>query len=279
MADPVLLGLGTAACWGVADFAARFLGRSIGALPALTLVTLFGAVELAALMAVRAQPLPPLGAASPLVWAAAAATVAAMWAFYEALCRAPLVVVAPLVGAYPAWGLLLGVALLGLRPDAADWAAMAAVILGMALVARGGDRAEAGQPEAAWLALGSGLVFAVAVLLAQQAGAEHGSAATVYYTRILGGGMLLAVLLVRARCIPPPRWVAAAAAQAGADTGGYLLLYAAAAGLEAAIATVVSSAFGAVSVLLARVFLKERIRPLQAGGMVLVFGGVAWLAA
>ena len=43
-------------------------------------------------------------------------------------------------------------------------------------------------------------------------------------------------------------------------------------------ATVVSSAFGAVTVLLARIFLKEPIAPAQLAGMVLIFGGVAVLA-
>jgi drug/metabolite transporter (DMT)-like permease len=43
-------------------------------------------------------------------------------------------------------------------------------------------------------------------------------------------------------------------------------------------ATVVSSAFGAVTVLLARAFLKEPIAPAQLAGMVLIFGGVAALA-
>jgi len=45
-----------------------------------------------------------------------------------------------------------------------------------------------------------------------------------------------------------------------------------------AFATVASSAFSAVTVLLARAFLKEPITPTQLGGMVLIFGGVAALA-
>jgi drug/metabolite transporter (DMT)-like permease len=43
-------------------------------------------------------------------------------------------------------------------------------------------------------------------------------------------------------------------------------------------ATVVSSTFGAVTVVLARLFLKEPIAPAQLAGMVLIFGGVAALA-
>jgi drug/metabolite transporter (DMT)-like permease len=47
---------------------------------------------------------------------------------------------------------------------------------------------------------------------------------------------------------------------------------------DPAFATVVSSAFGAVTVLLARIFLKEPIAPAQFAGMVLIFGGVGVLA-
>jgi drug/metabolite transporter (DMT)-like permease len=47
---------------------------------------------------------------------------------------------------------------------------------------------------------------------------------------------------------------------------------------DPAFATVVSSAFSAVSVILARLILKESIAPMQLVGMVLIFGGVGGLA-
>jgi drug/metabolite transporter (DMT)-like permease len=47
---------------------------------------------------------------------------------------------------------------------------------------------------------------------------------------------------------------------------------------DAAFATVVSSAFGAVTVLLARVVLKEPVSKLQAAGIILIFAAVAVLA-
>jgi drug/metabolite transporter (DMT)-like permease len=46
---------------------------------------------------------------------------------------------------------------------------------------------------------------------------------------------------------------------------------------DPAFTTVVSSAFGAVTVLLARAFLKEPISLAQLAGMILIFGGVATL--
>lgn len=280
--DPVLLGLGTALCWGVADFVARFLGRAVGALTALAAVTVAGAVELSLALWIIGEPLPSLAATSHWVWSSSLITTVSLWMLYEALRRAPLSVVAPLAGAYPAWTLLLAVIVLGVRPPAAAWMAMAAVIVGMALV--GGAAGSAGadapaEPGARRLALGSGAAFAVAVLLAQEAAAVHGTAATVWYTRVIGGTVLLALVPLFGRPRLPLRWAATAAVQGTLDTGGYLFLYAAAAGLQATVTTVVSSAFGLVTVLLARIFLGERIGPPHLVGIVLVFAGIAYLSA
>jgi drug/metabolite transporter (DMT)-like permease len=49
-------------------------------------------------------------------------------------------------------------------------------------------------------------------------------------------------------------------------------------GLVASRAVGVSSAFSAVTVILARAILKEPISPIQFLGMILIFGGVAGLA-
>ncbi len=278
--DPVALGLGTALCWGIADFVARFVGRAVGALTALAAVTVAGAVELSLYYAVDGRALPGLAAASGWAWAAAAATMLALLMFYEALRRAPVVMVAPLVGSYPAWGLLISVTLLDVRPPPAAWAAMMAVMAGMVLVAGGGGDAVAAPKGSRRLALGSAVLFSIGVLLAQRAAVEHGALDTVWYTRVLGGGMLvLAMLALRRPLRMPLRWGGVAAAQATLDTGGYVFLYAAAIGLQGAVASVVSSAFGVVSVVLARIFLAERMRWPQLLGMALVFGGVALLSA
>src|SRR5262245_59572431 len=47
---------------------------------------------------------------------------------------------------------------------------------------------------------------------------------------------------------------------------------------DPAFATVVCSAFSAVTVILARAILEEPISPIQLLGMILIFGGVAGLA-
>jgi drug/metabolite transporter (DMT)-like permease len=74
------------------------------------------------------------------------------------------------------------------------------------------------------------------------------------------------------------RWLPLLTAQGLLDGGAYLALFAGSAGDGAAIVAVVSSAFGVVTTLLGRIFLKERITSAQWLGIALVFGGVAVLS-
>jgi drug/metabolite transporter (DMT)-like permease len=63
------------------------------------------------------------------------------------------------------------------------------------------------------------------------------------------------------------------------DVLALITVISAAAFPDAELATVTSSAFGAVTVVLARVLLKERISPLQFLGLLLIFGGIIALAS
>ena len=82
----------------------------------------------------------------------------------------------------------------------------------------------------------------------------------------------------RERPALPLRWLPLLTAQGLLDGGAYLAIFAGAAGDGAAIVAVVSSAFGVVTTLLGRVFLEERVTPVQWLGIALVFGGVAVLS-
>jgi drug/metabolite transporter (DMT)-like permease len=89
----------------------------------------------------------------------------------------------------------------------------------------------------------------------------------------------LAVYLWRSPGAPmPARWFPVFALMGCLDVAAFGTIAAGGRFPNPEFATVVSSAFGAVTVLLARLFLKEPIAPVQAGGMALIFGGVAALA-
>jgi drug/metabolite transporter (DMT)-like permease len=65
----------------------------------------------------------------------------------------------------------------------------------------------------------------------------------------------------------------------GLDVTALLLIVTAGNLPDATLATVASSGFGAVAVILARLFLKEPISLIQLIGIAFVFGGVVILAA
>ena len=77
----------------------------------------------------------------------------------------------------------------------------------------------------------------------------------------------------------PLRWWPFLLAQGMLDAGGYLFLFAGSRGEGAEIAAVTASAFGAVTVVLARVVLREAMSAPQWAGIALVFAGVAVLTA
>lgn len=279
---PVLLGLLVAISWGVADFTARFSSRAIGPPSALLWMMAAGLAAMAGGWLAAGRGLPPLMAVTAWDGAHAVLVVVSMLLFYEALRRGPLSVAAPLTGAYPAWALLIGVGLLGIRPTLPAWAGMAVVMFGVWTVAGQRERKESladGRATVA-MALASGFVFALAILAGQRATAIHGESVALWYARLIGCALLLLILLPRSRLrLPRGRWGPIIMAQGLLDAAGYVLLYAAGSGSEGAVTTVISAGFGAVTVLLARTMLREGIALRQWGGIAMIIGGAAVLAS
>ena len=86
-------------------------------------------------------------------------------------------------------------------------------------------------------------------------------------------------MLVSSRRLDLPlRWWPVLIAQGLLDGGGYLALFAGSHGADTELAAVTASAFGAVTALLGRVFLREEMTWRQWAGIVLIFAGVAALS-
>lgn len=282
----VFLGLLSALSWGTADFCARFTGQRLGAIGALGGMLVAGALLLTIILAVRGDMPDPR---SLSLWAAghALAMLLALGLLYEGLRRGPVSLVAPLSGMYPAWSLAWDV-LNGARPALGAWIAMAAVMAGAGLVARGEDTpAESAAPAAGRgstiaIATLSGLLFALSLVCARKAVDLHGELATLWFGRGLGALLLLPVL-VGLGSWRRLTWGGAGllTLQGGLDSAGILFLLAGAAsgGTGAVATTVISSAFGVVTILWAFLLLRERMTTAQTAGIILVFGGVAGLSA
>jgi drug/metabolite transporter (DMT)-like permease len=279
----IFLGLLTALCWGWADVLARFTGRALGAQGSLFGMMLAGTLGLTLWMALGGEAWPGI----PSWWTIGTAMLAAaaMLLFYEALRRGPVSLVSPAASAYPAWAVLISMAL-GVVPPLGALAAMTVTMIGVLLVARyaaaepGTANTPARRQVTFILAMIASVLFSVLLLTGQQAILIDGELHVLWWGRA-SAALLMAGVLVFSPRPPDLTWRTGGLAvlQGLLDTAGLAFLFAAGRGLDGTMAAVASSAFGVVTVLLARLLYKERLTPGQALGIAAVFVGVAGLSA
>ena len=225
----------------------------------------------------------------PKLWLVAVAGIffaLATLALFAAFALGPMTIVAPIVRSYPALAVLFAVAQ-GARPSAMQWLAIACVMAGAVIISRSGGRYQvSGALTKGEMRSVIGLAGLGRTLLCDRRHRQPGRGAD--FRRCAYG---VARQDLRSPHHRPDLSVALAGRAAAPAVAPLLALMgcldvAALAALTAAgnlpspeFTTVVSSAFGAITVILARVFLKEPISLVQLGGIVLIFGGVASLAA
>jgi drug/metabolite transporter (DMT)-like permease len=282
----VILGLAAALSWGVYDFLSRFPSRAVGPIPTVLAITSFGLLLLSAWVVIGGDGITIVW---PKLWLVAVAGIffaLATLALFAAFALGPMTIVAPIVGGYPALVMIVAVAQ-GARPAPLQWLAVACVLTGVVIAARsGGHRedsdvlAKDGMRSAIGLSLLSALCFAIAVSSGQAAAPIFGDVETVWLARIFGLLTIGLIYLWRTPGTPiPMRWLPLLALMGCLDVAALAVITAAGNLPSPEFATVVSSALGAITVILARIFLKEPISPVQLGAMALIFGGVAALAA
>jgi drug/metabolite transporter (DMT)-like permease len=279
----VLFGLFTAVCWGCADFVARFTGRAVGPDVALAGMLVASAAPLTLLALATSAPLIQSFAEWPLILTTGLAVMAATLLLYAGLVRGPIGMVAPIAGAYPAFNVVIGLAT-GIVPTGPQWIAILLVMAGVAVVARCAPAPEdhvAGDLRLTLvIALLSALAFALAISAGQAAARMHGELAVTAAARWVSVVAAFGWLIVRGRpVVLPAGWRWPVAAQGILDGGAYLALFAAAHGPGSVIAAVVASSFAAVTVVLARVLLKEPMSVAQWVGIILIVAGVGVLSA
>ncbi len=282
----VLLGLAAALSWGLNDFLARFPSRAVGAVPTVLAVTLAGACFLSLWLLFSGTELRFAWPEIFLPALSGGALALATLALFTALSLGPISLVAPIAGSYPALAMAVAFAQ-GTRPSVGQWLAVAAVMAGVVLVSRSGhayeqsgDIAKGKLGTIIILALLASVGFATALVSGQAAVPAFGEVATLWIARLFGLLVIGSIALWRSSLTAVPRsWLPLLALMGALDVAALGTIVAAGAYPDAAFATVVSSAFGAVTVVLARIFLKEAIGPAQLAGMTMIFGGVAVLAA
>lgn len=283
--NAALGGVVAAVAWGSADFIARFTGSAVGHVHALFGMLAASAVVLSALVLFMGVPVAELGSDWWLLLLAGAGLTLATLLLYQGLVRGPVTVVAPIAGTFPAFNIVLALAL-GVRPAPFEWGAIAAVMIGVFVVARSASHYEArGHYTRAhirtsvMISVAASFMFAVTVASVQEAGAVYGDVQAVFLARWVS--LACCVLLLTARReLPriPLRWWPLLGAQGVLDGSALVAVVVGSQGAGSAVVAVLASTFSAVTVILARVFIREAMSWGQWLGIAMILAGVATLS-
>ena len=287
----ILLGLASALCWGSADLFARFAARRIGAFRTMLYMQASGFCLITLVM-------PQLGGWGhlfdgsgwrPWAWGVLAGllnTVSTL-ALYRSFEIGKLSIVAPISASYPVLTMLLS-ALTGERLTPARLVGLLLTITGVVLVARGEKVPDDANPidsetrpakkrlGVGWAIL-SALCFGVMFwVLGLRVVPVLGSAPSVWMIRLTSAlATAVAMLAFRQSLAAPARsdvpWILGVALL---DTSAYVCNNFGMAREQTSVVSVLASLYGAVTVALAAIFLRESVSRLQWVGIAAIFAGI-----
>jgi uncharacterized membrane protein len=266
---PETLALCSALVFGLVHFFSGLLARRADSFA----VALFGQLGGLVLVVVAAVLRPePEVAAADLMWGGLSGlgTGIGVAFLYRGLATGNMSVVVPLsdVGSV-ALPVMVGVAALGDRPTPLAWVGVATAVPALWLVSRTSRATDSGAATGAVDGLVAGTGFALQFLAISRVDLDAGLW-PVLAARVLGLATIT-LLAVRSRaCLRLPRSLLLPACAVGAAGSLAIVLYLMATrGQLLTLATVLAALYPAVPVVLALLFLRERVTRQQATGLVL----------
>jgi drug/metabolite transporter (DMT)-like permease len=276
----VVLALSSSLCWGTADFLGGLQSRRR---PLVTVLLIAQAAAFAfgiVFVAASGDPFPDAGPAL-LAVGAGTAGCAALAAFYRGLAIGTMSIVAPISATGAAVPVLVGV-VSGERPGGIQVAGIVLAMAGIVLAAREPSDAPPGPSMRAsvGLALLAAVGFGTFFVLIDRA-TEHGGAPwSLLLVRVGEVALLAALAFARRPAMPTGLRDAAPLLLIGTIDYAATAFFALATeqGLLS-IVSVVGSLYPAVTVVLARIVLAERVSRSQEVGVVATLAGVVAISA
>jgi drug/metabolite transporter (DMT)-like permease len=271
----IALALSASLTWGFADFFGPLKGRTLGTLRVLVYVQLGGLVVIALIVAIRGKGPADLGALYAIP--AAISGTLGLYAYYRGMAVGAMSIVAPIAGISAGIPVIFGI-ITGDRPSPWQWLGIAAALGGVFLASvepgRGG-RVAAGVGLALLAAVGFGGYFPPM----HEAGMADFWWASLIFRMTSTSIILAAVAIRRPSLAVAPIQVPVLALIGIGDMLGNLLFAAASTSGLVSITSVLASLYPIVTVMLARLVLKERVARSQEAGIVLTLAGVALISA
>ena len=282
----IILGLTGAICWGGADFAARFASRRVGAYRTLFFMQFFGFIALSIYLKLRGGFFDSVAPGwQPWAMAALAGVVnmSASLALYRSFEIGVMSIVAPVSSAYPALTVALAIAS-GERITVVRGVGLAVTLVGVILAATSFAKSASGPAkETAHLTEGVGWAIAAAFgfgvlfwFLGFHVIAAVGTTISVWVIRLTSFSVLALVSLPARQSLKLPSgsvwWMLAAVGLL--DTAAFLANNAGLHTGQVSVVSVLASLYGAVTVLLSWIFLREKLERSQWFGIALIFAGI-----
>ncbi len=287
----ILLGLTGAISWGIADFAARFAARRIGAYRTLFFMQCIGFLVLTAYLessgGISRGVAPGWQPWALAAFAGVLNTISSL-SLYYAFQIGVMSVVAPISSAYPALTVMLSV-LSGERIRPLRGAGLAVTLIGVVLAATSfapeskSESSAGGASSRAHLTKGVGWAILSAIgfgvlfwFLGFHVVPVAGSAFSVWMIRLSTFSTLALFAAPARQTLRPPLgniwWLLIAIGVM--DTIAFVANNAALHFGQVAVVSVLASLYGAVTVILSWIFLRERLDRTQWLGIVLIFTGI-----
>lgn len=272
----IVLALSASLTWGFADFFGPLKGRTLGALRVLFYVQLGGLIVIAAIVAIRGRG--PADSGALLAIPAAISGTLGLYAYYRGIAVGAVSIVAPIAGISAIVPVIFGIAT-GDRPSTWQFLGMAAALGGVFLASRepgsGGSKFAAGVGLALLAAVGFGGYFPPM----HAAGNADFWWASLIFRMTSSSVIFAAVAILRPLLKVAPIQFSLLALIGIGDMVGNLFFAAASTSGLVSITSVLASLYPIVTVVLARLLLKERVARSQEAGIALTLAGVALISA
>lgn len=277
----VLLSVLAAVVYGAGDFCGGLATRRSAVTAVVFVSQLVGLLVLVPALTL----LPGRRDPASLLWGAAAGLAGCIGValFYRGLARGTMSVVAPVTAVTATAVPVAGGIVVGERPSI--WVLLGIVVAVLAVVLVSAEGGRIVSPVALFrnrgilLALAAGAAFGLLFILLSRTSAASGLWPLLAARGASGVAMLVTALCLRLPLAPSrASWPLVVAAGIGDMGANVLFLLAERSGLLV-VASVLTNLYPAATVVLARIILRERLAPVQIGGVVTAGVAIAFITA
>ncbi|HEU5349223.1 MAG TPA: DMT family transporter [Ktedonobacterales bacterium] len=272
----VLLGLAASLCWGSGDFSGGMASRRANVASVIIAAYTVGFVMLVTLAVIWREPLP---SAMDLLWGglAGVAGVLGLLAFYSALATGKMGLAAPVSAVLTATlPVLFSVFLTGF-PSLPQLGGFVLALLAIGLISR--PEQTEGSLRGIVLALLAGCGFGCFFILISRV-SPTSTFWPLAVARFVSVALLFVAIQLRRQPLLPAKVVAPLVLLAGVlDAAGNAFFVLAAHSGRLDVAAILSSFYPAATVILAAIILRERVRRVQALGILLALLAIPLISA